>query len=173
MPRYAQTTEVPVERSRAEIEATLVRYKASAFSSGWQPGKAMIGFVINDLHIRFVLPIPDRSDKRFWVRRVRGQNVRATEAQAERAWDQEVRQRWRALCLVVKAKLEAVECGISTVEQEFLSFVVTNSGVTIGEWLIAGGRLAEITSGVTSDRLMLQQRQTTEEPQDVEGEVVP
>ena len=35
--------------------------------------------------------------------------------------DQACRQRWRALLLVIKAKLEAVTAGISTVETEFLA----------------------------------------------------
>jgi hypothetical protein len=37
---------------------------------------------------------------------------------------------------VIKAKLEAVESGISTLEQEFLAQVVTESGRTIGEIII-------------------------------------
>ena len=50
--------------------------------------------------------------------------------------EQEIKSRWRALALVVKAKLEAVECGISTLENEFLAFIVL-PGVdfTIGDWM--------------------------------------
>jgi hypothetical protein len=46
-----------------------------------------------------------------------------------------VRQRWRALALVIKAKLEAVEAGISSVEDEFLSFIMLPNGSTVGEWV--------------------------------------
>ena len=42
---YAEGTEVPVERSRAEVERLLTRYGASEFMSGWSVnGRAMIAF---------------------------------------------------------------------------------------------------------------------------------
>jgi hypothetical protein len=53
------------------------------------------------------------------------------------------RQRWRAVLLVIKAKLEAVDSGISTLDQEFLSNIVTDSGQTIGEVIVP--RLSEAT----------------------------
>jgi hypothetical protein len=40
----------------------------------------------------------------------------------------------KALSLVVKAKLEAVEAGISTVEREFLADVLLADGSTVGAW---------------------------------------
>ena len=42
-------------------------------------------------------------------------------------------QRWRALLLVVKAKLEAVEAEIATFEEEFLPHIVLPNGRTVGE----------------------------------------
>lgn len=41
-----------------------------------------------------------------------------------------------ALALVVKAKLEAVESGISTFEQEFMAHIVLPNGQTTGQWMI-------------------------------------
>ena len=35
---------------------------------------------------------------------------------------------------VIKAKLEAVEASITTIEQEFLAHIVLPSGSTVGEW---------------------------------------
>jgi hypothetical protein len=58
-----------------------------------------------------VLPIPERSDAKYRRVKRRGYWTAATENQIDRAWEQDKRQRWRALALVVKAKLEAVECG--------------------------------------------------------------
>lgn len=166
MPRYAADTAVTVERSRAEIEAVLVRYKASAFSSGWQPGRAMIGFILNGLHIRFLLPIPDRTEKRFWWKTVRGYPKKLSEQQAEKAWDQEVRQRWRALCLVVKAKLEAVECGISTLESEFLANIVLPNDQQLGEWVMEHA-MTSIRNG-SMPQLMLPGRREDGPIQDAE-----
>lgn len=48
------------------------------------------------------------------------------------AWEQGCRQRWRALALVIKAKLEAVESGITTFEEEFLAHIVMPDGMTVG-----------------------------------------
>lgn len=135
MGRYASQTTVPVASSRAEIESLMIRYNASEFTTGWKHDAAMIGFRLKGLFIRFVLPIPPKNERRFTHRKVRNRMVQATEAQAEKAWDQECRSRWRALKLVVQAKLEAVECGISTLEQEFLAFIVLPSEMTIGDWM--------------------------------------
>jgi len=51
-----------------------------------------------------------------------------------RNWEQGCRQRWRALCLAIKAKLETVESGISHFEDEFLSQIVDAiAKKTVGE----------------------------------------
>lgn len=42
MSRYAEGTDVPVERSKAQIEEILRRYGASAFASGWDKQHAML-----------------------------------------------------------------------------------------------------------------------------------
>lgn len=129
---YAANTSVSVERSRAEIESTLTRYGATSFSSGWQSGAAAVMFEADGRFIRFVLPLPDRQAQRF-TRTATGRARSASEA--EKAWKQEERARWRALLLVIKAKLEAVEAGITTFEQEFLANVVLPDGGTVGEWV--------------------------------------
>src|SRR5690606_23446519 len=95
--RYAARTDVTSDRSRAEIERTLTRYGATAFSYGWQEGLAAIQFVRNGRRIRFVLPLPDRNDREF-THHSRGPR---TPAAAEAAWEQASRQRWRMLALVV------------------------------------------------------------------------
>jgi len=51
-----------------------------------------------------------------------------------RNWEQACRQKWRALCLAIKAKLEAVESGISHFEDEFLSQIIDPiTKKTVGE----------------------------------------
>lgn len=51
------------------------------------------------------------------------------------AWEQACRAKWRALYLIIKAKLEAVESGISTIEREFFYDIVLPDGNTVGEFL--------------------------------------
>lgn len=133
MARYAENTQVGSDRSRAEIERTLKRYGASAFAYGWEGHNASIMFHLENRRIIFRLPLPDPSADEF--RLTPSGKWERTAKQQEDAYEQAVRQRWRALALVIKAKLEAVEAGISTVEDEFLSHVALPSGGTVGEWL--------------------------------------
>ena len=135
MARYAERTSVSVEKSRNEIESTLARYGAASFMYGWDGDGAMIAFVMEvaegKRQVRFHLPLPSRDDRRF-THHSRG---RRTADAAEREWEQACRQRWRALSLVVKAKLEAVESGIADFESEFLAYIMLPDGETVGEWL--------------------------------------
>lgn len=133
MARYAADTQVSSDRSRAEIERTLRRYGASAFAYGWEGAVASIMFHLDDRRVKFRLPLPDPDDDEF--RLTPSGKYERTPKQAEQVYEQAVRQRWRALALVIKAKLEAVEAGISTVEDEFLSHVVLPTGQTVGEWV--------------------------------------
>lgn len=131
---FANDTTVPVERSKAEIERLLGRHGAARFMSGWDGDTAVIGFVLGNRTIRFTLPLPAKTDKQF--HRTPTGRQRRNPADAERAWEQACRSRWRALLLVIKAKLEAVQVGISTVEDEFLAWtVLPGDGRTVGERL--------------------------------------
>ncbi len=134
MAKYAEGTSVPSSRSRDEIERTLTRYGASQFAYAWQEGRAMIGFVLNGKQVRLALPLPDRKAREFTHTPTRG--TLRSPAQQEEAYEQAVRQRWRALALVVKAKLEAVEAGISIFEREFLSDIALPDGRTVGEYVL-------------------------------------
>lgn len=131
MSQYAATTSVSVEASRSEIERTLTRYGAESFMYGWDQQAAIVQFVAEERRIKFVLRLPDKDEPRF-TRHSRG--LRTPEA-ALKEWEQACRQRWRALALCIKAKLEAVESGISTFEDEFLAHTVLPDGSTAGEWL--------------------------------------
>lgn len=132
MSRYAEKTEVSSDRSRAEIEATLRRYGASQFAYGWDHQAATIGFGIGTRLVQFRLPMPDRNERRFTHTEARGYR-RSPEQQAAE-YERAVRQSWRALALVIKAKLEAVAAGITTIEDEFLAHTLLPNGSTVGEW---------------------------------------
>lgn len=136
MRRYAENTTVPVEKSKAEIEGLLHRYGASEFMTAWhRDGKAVIGFVMHDLMVRMTLKLPGPDEERF--KKTPAGRRRRNAEDTTRAWEQECRSQWRSLALVVKAKLEAVESGISTFEREFLPDIVCDAkGRTLGEVLI-------------------------------------
>jgi hypothetical protein len=130
MAQYAAATKVSVEKSRGEIEQILTRWGATSFAYGWQGERAAISFTVNDRQVRFELPLPQPGERRF-THTATGQ--RRAPAAAQKEWEQGVRQRWRALVLAIKAKLEAVESGISSFEDEFLAWIVLPGGTTVAD----------------------------------------
>ena len=153
MAKYASDTNVSADRTKAEIERTLVRYGADQFAYGWTTTGAVIGFRLHDRQYRFVLPLPDRNSQQF--RFTPQRRYERSEEEVQRAYDQAVRQRWRALLLIIKAKLEAVEAGITTAEDEFLASTIMADGSTLGEWaapqigeMYRSGRMPELIAGL-------------------------
>jgi len=130
---YADKTSVGSDRSRAEIEKTLTRYGASSFAYGWQDRSAMVGFEMEGRRVQFILPLPDRNAHEYTHTPSQG-NLRSP-AHAESAYEQAVRQKWRALSLVIKVKLEAVESGITCFDDEFLAHICLPNGQTVGQWV--------------------------------------
>lgn len=135
MAKYAAKTEVSEEKSRAEIEAILRRYGADAFSYGWREDSAVIAFRAHDRHIRFIVTMPDKGDPEFthYKRGEYGMLTARSADAANKLWEQARRQRWRALALVIKAKLEAVDAGISIFEDEFLANIILPDGSTVAD----------------------------------------
>lgn len=116
--RFAQTTKVPVSQSRGEIEKMLSRHKCQQFGTAvdYLEMKARVQFTAHERIVRFTVATPD--PKKF---------------KREDDHAQEERRIWRSLLLVIKAKLEAVETGIATFEQEFLANIVMPNGRTVAE----------------------------------------
>ncbi len=136
---YAATTTVSIERTRAAIE-DLVREKgASQFLSAFdhEHGLAQIGWTMEGRMVRLQVPLPRPDEKRFMHRRSRhgySYNVLPKEKQRD-LWEQACRTRWRAILLIMLAKFEAVESGISSFEREFLADTLMADGTTVGTWL--------------------------------------
>lgn len=128
---YAVTTSVPVEKSKRHIEELLIKAGAKGYHTGWQGadgddcGWDAIEFLWKGRQVRFRIP---RTPRTGAVKVVRGRTVKIPAEQADR-------QRWRVLFLVVKAKIEAVESNVAVFEEEFMAFIVTETGKTIGEIL--------------------------------------
>ena len=116
---YAKDTTVPVAKSRAEIESLLDRHKAKQYGTAvdYDLLLARVQFRLNDRVVRFIVSLPDRKKL------------------AAQKYERAERQRWRALLLVIKAKLESVESNIETFEHAFLSQIVMPGDQTVGELL--------------------------------------
>lgn len=130
MSKYAKNTAVSSAKSKSEIERTLSRYGASEFAYGCSERKAMVGFRFEDRTIRITLNLPGKEDYRLTPT-----GIERADSTINKEWEQGCRQRWRALALVIKAKLEAIDSGIATIENEFLAYMVLPSGSTIGQEL--------------------------------------
>jgi hypothetical protein len=146
--RYAADTQVSSGQSRDEIERTLARYGATAFAYASEPSRAQVAFEIEKRRVILRLTLPDRAQFRLTPTR----RFERSPAEQEKAYEQAVRQRWRALALVIKAKLEAVEAGITTIEEEFLAHIAIPGAGTVHDWL--GPRLDEVYRGAELPALM-------------------
>jgi hypothetical protein len=131
MAKFAAETSVSSDRSIMEIKMTVGRYGASGFAYMEAAHAAVVMFEAKGRRVKFLVPLPDRNAKEF---RLTSQGRARAEDAARAAYEQAIRQRWRALALVIKAKLEAVETGITTFESEFLAHIVLPNGSTVGEW---------------------------------------
>lgn len=129
---YARETTVSVDRSKSEIERTLTRYGATSFMYGWDSDKRGAGFQFRFANrmLRFTIPIPDREDFR---KTGKGRKRPGGEGAVDRAWEQAIRQRWRALAIAIKAKLEAVTSGVVGFDVEFMPYAVMPDGRTVAE----------------------------------------
>lgn len=139
---YAEGTSVPVEKSRAEIERLLSRHGCTKFLAGvdHEIHRATVQFQAHNRIVKFEIALPNPADPKW--KRIKGsylqrsaEGVRKVVAQAERT-------AWRALLLVIKAKLEAVESGIATFEDEFLAHVLLPNQQTVAQYI--GPTVAQI-----------------------------
>jgi hypothetical protein len=118
---YGTGTRVEVHRSRHELERVLRKYGAHEVLFVEADANAAIQFAMHGRYVQLALPLPDPEDSRF-THTPSGKPRTAT-AQ-ERAYDQALREHWRSLIVAVRGKLQSVESGISTFEQEFDRFLV-------------------------------------------------
>lgn len=146
---YATKTSVSPEKSQEDIKRILRKYGVTKFGVMEAESRAAVMFEIKGLAVRITLKLPEPNDPKFARTPARRQS--RSQNQREAAWEQDVRSKWRALLLSVKAKLEAVESGIATIEQEFLPYMVMPNGQTVYEQMqpqleacVAEGRMPQL-----------------------------
>src|SRR5262245_44484872 len=139
---YASNTVVAVEQTRAEIERLLTRHRCTKFLAGvdHEAHRATVQFQAHNRIVKFEISLPDRNDPKF--RKIKRSYLERTQAGVDKLVDQEERTRWRALLLVIKAKLEAVESNIATFEDEFLAHTLLPNQQTVAEYI--GPVVAEV-----------------------------
>lgn len=113
---YAERTAVPVAKSKADVEALLQKAGARAIVMLSDDELAGVGFRVGQIGYRFMLALPAPGPKM-------PENERA----------QITRARWRALLLVLKAKVESARSGITTLETELLPYALLPTGATVAD----------------------------------------
>lgn len=110
--RFAEGTSVEVGKSRMEVEKLLQKHGATQVIIGTdsEHGGGFVHFALDGRQYRLFVP-----------KREGNRNERQVE-----------RERWRALLLLLKAKLEVVASEMVTMEQEFLAYVMLPNGRTVG-----------------------------------------
>lgn len=106
---YASRTKTSVEASRAEIERDLKRFKADAFAYMEERRRQLVQFRIEGRIIRLEIEMPTHEQERMT--------------------------KWRALVLYVRSRLVAVQAGITTLEDAFMSDIVLPDGARLGSWM--------------------------------------
>lgn len=127
---YAENTTVSPARTREELEKFLVRRGATGFVAGWQGDRNVVSFIWRDRHMRVEVPLLERTHVKITHTETAR---RRTERQQQEAYDKMVRSRWRAVFLIIKAKIETIELGASTLDQEFGMSYVLPDGSTVAD----------------------------------------
>lgn len=129
---FASGTTVPVVKSRLEIEALLVKHKATTAAAGFDEQRAIVAFTMQGRRIQFTIPLPRRDEPQFVF--VKGSNWnKLTQAKGDDLFQAACRQKWRALLLALKAKFVALEENLETFDQVFLAHVLLDDGQTVYE----------------------------------------
>jgi hypothetical protein len=135
--RYAEGTKVSVDSSRGEITGILAKHGVKRM--GWMGDEIAdeLMFELGGGSYRFRIVKPT-------ITEIRRLYPNAYDEQAK--LDGEWRRRWRANVLLLKAKLEFIASGDTTLDRELLPYRVLKGGQTIEELIVAGG-LPMLTAG--------------------------
>lgn len=143
MGRYAEGTKVSVESSRGDISGILTRYGVQRM--GWQTGpdgdELLFELKGNNYRFRIARPTLDEVKKAYVDAGGRWNLVYDHQAKVDAEW----RRRWRANVLLIKAKLEFADGGDTTLEREFMPYLLVDGRRTLGD-MVEAGDLKQLTA---------------------------
>lgn len=142
--RYAEGTTVSVENSRAEISSILTKHGVK--NQGWWSGPEgdELMFDLGGHRFRFTMAkltakaLRERDGKRYTY----PGNIN-WEAKVESEW----RRTWRANVLLLKAKLEFIASGDTTLERELMPYMLVDGNRTLGDVVAEGALPALLAAG--------------------------
>lgn len=127
------STSTPVASSQEAIRRILSKYGADGvqFSEDWKQRMIMVRFLYSigtiQYSVIFKVPIPQASNETPTGRQRKGTQVEKLQAQSHRGI-------WRAVFWAIKSRMEAVEFGIETFQEAFMShFEIPGTDRTIGD----------------------------------------
>jgi hypothetical protein len=128
--RYAEGTKVSVDSSRGELTGILAKH--GVLRMGWMgsPEGDQLMFELGGGQFRLNIAKPT-------IVEIRRDYPNAYDEQAK--LEGEWRRRWRANVLLLKAKLEFIDSGDTTLDKELLPYRVLADGRTLEQAIEAGG----------------------------------
>jgi len=148
---YAEGTEVSVERSIQEAQSLLRRHAILDVGVTTTRAGGRIQFRTAERAVQFTVLAPGMDDDAVLF--YPSGKTRPPKDRPKRV-EQVERERWRALVLTLKAKLESVEAGVETVEQAFLAQILLPDGTTVADQVTPALERAYAT-GVSANLLEL------------------
>lgn len=118
MAKYAKNTTVTIAKTKIQIQDLLISWGIEEFFFGTSPRGDGIGFKYEGrVYKHNVLMPPDKN------------------IYSGRQSEQKVRQRWRILYMSLKMKLEEIDGGGISFEDQFLAMMCLPDGSTVGEFM--------------------------------------
>ena len=130
------STSTPVASSQEAIRRILSKYGADGvqFSEDWKQHLIMVRFLYSvgpiQYSVIFKVPIAEVGTETSTGRKRKGTQMEKLRAQAHRGI-------WRAVFWAIKSRMEAVEFGIETFQEAFMShFEIPGTDKTIGDAIL-------------------------------------
>jgi hypothetical protein len=134
-PVYMETTEIPAERTAAEVSSCLVQAGATSVSTNWDGGK-IVGLAwtmrVGPGDIQFKMPARVQPVYQLLLKR-RSDRFPNDETKA-RILEQAERVAWRQLLRWVQAQLAMIEVGMAKNAEVFMSYIQREDGLTFFEY---------------------------------------
>jgi len=135
--RYAEGTTVSLEKTQAQIKAELIKRGATAilFHDDYKRRYSIVGFQLGD-NSQYLVFLPMPAENAIPEKTASGWKRDASAMVA--AMEQEKARLHRSMFLLIKAKLVAIDDGLTSLEREFFADrVITNEAgkqITVYEW---------------------------------------
>ena len=117
MAKYAKNTAVTIEKSKVQIQLLLTKWGIDHFYFGTSPRGDGIGFAFAERTYKMNVPTPESNGL------------------TDKQYEQAKRQRWRILYMSLKMKLEEIDAGCISFEDQFLAMMCLPDGSTVSNFM--------------------------------------